>query len=714
LVKHLIRTTFFSLIQLKSYIDDPNDSEINWRKPFCELQYPIEIDWENLNLNSQNPSIKQVFYTFNPNIDSVSSLNTIIGEGFKKSKDIALFRVLTEDIAFIIKDKSAKILLTPELSEWLQKETTKEEYYNTIEELSTKKLYFPLSEIAKSIWDEFKQAGIQKEDIQQHLTEQQYIDKFTSYILNYDTEKERDTPEKPYSESKDYFYFSISRLTINLDEKKAYYPITVGVVLPSFTQHPSFTKKDMDEILDGLTKGLKNFLEDFDKQEKYPERAFTTLKIENDTFAIPSNPLMFTLLAMFAGRPERIPRKLLDKAHKERTPKEKEEADKFINSIFDKQTTASYDSKGNLIEENKIIAVISDSPKVEAKTEIATTLFGDDLNFKEESLAIYIQRTFGAEGLRHLLAILIGLDDAGRTGEFVWSVNEHLDRLGYKKMQNGSYAYELKQTALEIVRIFTSLFITATNKNAKGTGKIAGRRLFHIEGFEKEYKENWVVDEKLTVKASDYWYKNSFESSDSSSQQFTKLLKDITRENHREHALTIYLAPLLAVFWRINSEVRELSIKNLMDWCDIPFNKRYREALRNIETELDYMKQRGYLGNWENKTTNLRPSDCNAPLNCVLSFYPPDWLQEEFKSISFKKEMYLDAKQKKKKEEKTPSLTVEEFKRILQNSKLSNRQFANKIGVSPALITRFLNGERAITQAISLKIKSAFESVDKI
>jgi len=195
-----------------------------------------------------------------------------------------------------------------------------------------------------------------------------------------------------------------------------------------------------------------------------------------------------------------------------------------------------------------IFNIRGNNPKVEANIEIGTTLFGDDPSFTEGSLAIYIKRTFGAEGLRHLLAILIGLDDAGRTGEFVWSVNEHLDRLGYKKMQNGTYAYELKQTALEIIKIFTSLFITATNKDKKGTGKITGRRLFYVEGYEKEYKENWLINEKLTVKASDYWYKNSFESSEGSYQQFTKLLKEIVQENHREHALTIYLAPLLAVF----------------------------------------------------------------------------------------------------------------------------------------------------------------------
>lgn len=706
-VNHLMRTVFLSLIQLKHYIDDPNDSDVSWKTPYCELQYPVEIDWNDTNLASNTPKVSTIYYKSNNALETAQDFAALVEKSFAKSKDITLFRELTEDIVFIVKDKSKniKMLLPRDVLEYIAKAGSMEARNNTIKMLSTKEFQLPLTDITDIIWKELEQSDIIKEDIKQLIRTSR--DKQNSdRINNIDTT----------NVSEDLLIFSFSGLTINLDEKKAYYPISIGLFLPSLKLFPFLTDIDKNIFFKHLLAHIETALSNITEQEKYPERDFTTLRIDNDTFAIPSNPLMFTLLAMFAGRPERIPRKLLDKPHKDRTPEEKAAADKFINSVFDKQTTISYDSKGNPIEDNKIIAVISDNPKVEAKTEIGTTLFGDDLNFKEGSLAIYIKRTFGAEGLRHLLGILIGMDDAGRTGEFVWSVNEHLDRLGYKKMQNGAYAYELKQTALEIVKIFTSLFITASNKNAKGTGKISGRRLFHIEGFEKEYKENWIVDEKLIVKASDYWYKNSFESSDGSSQQFTKLLKEIARENHREHALTIYLAPLLAVFWRINSESRDFTVKNLLEWCDIDLKTdctHKARVLKDVESELEYMRLKGYLGSWENKTSDTLPSQSTSPLTCVLSFYPPDWLREELKPIHTKKEKFLETKQKKQKEEGTPPLNVEEFKSILQNSKLSNRQFANIIGVSPALITRLLNKERAITQSISLKIRSAFESVDK-
>ena len=57
-------------------------------------------------------------------------------------------------------------------------------------------------------------------------------------------------------------------------------------------------------------------------------------------------------------------------------------------------------------------------PEVEASARISRTLFSEGLNFREEALAVYIKRTFEAEGLRHLLGLLIGLEENFRQGQF--------------------------------------------------------------------------------------------------------------------------------------------------------------------------------------------------------------------------------------------------------------------------------------------------------
>lgn len=122
---------------------------------------------------------------------------------------------------------------------------------------------------------------------------------------------------------------------------------------------------------------------------------------------------------------------------------------------------------------------------------------------------------------------------------------------------------------------------------------------------------------------------------------FTKLLKKIAQENHRNHPLTIYLAPLLAIFWRMKPE-QKLSVKSLMDWCNLDIRDHNRiYNLRDLEAELNYMKKAGYLGEWINDGESPLPSDCKDPFKCVLTLIPPDWLKEELKQIEEKKKKFF-------------------------------------------------------------------------
>lgn len=316
---------------------------------------------------------------------------------------------------------------------------------------------------------------------------------------------------------------------------------------------------------------LKNILNDMGPtaQKSLIEEAIQCVidqSSNKDTFALPSHALMFTLLAMFAGKPDMIPRRLLSKPHSEWTAIEQKEAEEFLSTILKVEKNTSYLNGRESVEE-KYIAVVSDNPKVEAEAEIDISLFNADIRFREISLALYIKRTFGAEGLRHLLGLLIGLEENFRKGHFIWSVNEHLERLGHRRKSNGTFDYDLKKTASEIIRVFQSLFITARKKEGKKE-VIQGERLFSIDGFRQEIFDKVVIDEKIKLRATDFWYKNAFEPKDGHTAKYTKLLKKIAQENHRQHPLTIYLTPLLAIFWRMNPQ-QKISIQSLMDWCDL-------------------------------------------------------------------------------------------------------------------------------------------------
>lgn len=418
-----------------------------------------------------------------------------------------------------------------------------------------------------------------------------------------------------------------------------------------------------------------------------------------DTFAIPSHSLMFSLLAMFAGKPESIPRELLEKSDNERTSIEKEQAEKYLNAIFQSEKEYDYsEGKEKVLE--KRIAIICNNQKVEGNAEISMSLFRHDLAFREERLAIYIKRTFGPEGIRHLLGLIIGLEENFRKGNFEWSVNEHLERLGYKRKANGSFAPELRKMASEIIKIFTGLCITSVRKDGK-KDTIMAKYLFMLEGFEIQAFGKDIIDEKITLVATDFWYKNALSSKDGQVPQYTKLLKEIVKENHREHPLTLYLAPLLAIFWRMNPE-KKIKVINLMTWCDLETIGKYTlRNIRDLESSLEYMKIKGYLGNWKHDGTNSNLSENEDPLNVCLILTPPRWLEKELQLIENKKETFAVGNRSN-----ATTVTLDEFIEIFTKSGLTIDQFGEHLGVTGQYISFLKNGKRRISRKISERVRT--------
>jgi len=437
------------------------------------------------------------------------------------------------------------------------------------------------------------------------------------------------------------------------------------------------------------------------------------------TFALPSHDIMLTLLAMFAGKPEHIPRKLLAIPHKDRTPEQKQQAEDFINSYIERKIDTSYSSEGEPQQTESRVAMVSDSPVVEAQADIDTNLFKKDLSFREEALAFHIKKAYGPEGLRHLMGLLIGLEENFRSGTLNWNINEHLGRLGYRKKQGGAYDLSLKETACEIVNIFTSFCITAHRKTGNKT-RIKAEKLFSLDGFEIEAEEltsdtlkEGLLDGKgtLTIRATDFWYRNAFDPPEGGAPQYTKLLKKIAQENHTNHPLTIYLAPLLAVFWRINPKGKQLRIKSLMNWCNLDYRtqrdggsgNRMRD-IKKLEAELNYMKSNGYLGDWVGSGDKPLPSDCKDPLNCVIDMTPPDWLKKEFLAIESKKEEFKQIDQAKD----DGIIALDDFQRLFHNTSMTVKEFGNHLGVSRQMISYILNGKRTISRKLSKKVYEVF------
>ena len=141
-----------------------------------------------------------------------------------------------------------------------------------------------------------------------------------------------------------------------------------------------------------------------------------------------------------------------------------------------------------------------------------------------------------------------------------------------------------------------------------------------------------------------------------------------------------------------------------MDWCHLGSESRYKlRDLRSMESELNYMKENGYLGEWTHTGEKALPSECNDPFNCSLTLTPPDWFGQEMRLIQSNREISAI----EKKEDKL--VDFEEFRVIYKKSKMNVRQFGNHLGITGQMVSYLLNEKRQITKEVSDKVRGFAE-----
>lgn len=415
------------------------------------------------------------------------------------------------------------------------------------------------------------------------------------------------------------------------------------------------------------------------------------------TFAFPSHPLMITLIGLFLGKNIRLPKKMLETPEYLRTPEERKRYEDYVNEFIEQQITG-YDNDGK--EQFRKVFNITDTVKVSVKAIVKDSLFSENDIIIDDQALHNLQSFFSLEGLRHFLGFIVALEERGRTGSFEWNVNEHLERLGYKRKANGAFDHELKKKATGMILLLDQLLIIAERKDG-AKHHIKGEKLFSLVGFDIEKYRGDIINEKLVVRAEDFWYKSAFQVENGRSATYTKLLRQIAHENHWEHPLTIYLAPFLSIFWRMN-RIKKFSVRSLMLWCNLPITGNHRMYnLRKLESELNYMRDSNYLGKWLCDDTEELPSKQGNPFDCVLTLYPPEWLDVELEKIETKRESFSAPKSEPEK------LSAEQFTEIFNKTNLNVSEFCNKIGLSRRMFYYVKNGERELSPEFLIKIKEA-------
>lgn len=420
-----------------------------------------------------------------------------------------------------------------------------------------------------------------------------------------------------------------------------------------------------------------------------------------DSFLLPSNKNIFSIIDLFAGKTNKIPRTILIKPKAERTQEEEEIVQSFIQSII-KEEIVGFNEDGS--QRSTHVAIISDTPKTTIHTAPTLVSNLDDYdNTNYENIATYITQTFGAEGFRHFLAIVAKCSENIHSGTTRWNINEHLQLLGIAKKKNGSYKIEAKEKAIEMLRMFISLHICFLNKD-NNTEVLNVRQLFTIVGFDitTDLKSH-LSKEDIVIRADESWFFFN-KSQKSSKAYYTHVLKNLLKENSQLYPHIFTLSTLLAIFWRIEMDKKVISVRKLLQWCKIDLSDRTaKQAVMQLEKHLEQMVIQGYLGKWINTTSpNIHPSETTAPLDQIIEFHPPLWLQEEFSNLKRKNDTSVALPKVFR------ALTNEEFNEVIRKSGLTIREFAEKLGVSRQTVSYLRSGKKKVSNELTAKIWLTF------
>jgi hypothetical protein len=426
------------------------------------------------------------------------------------------------------------------------------------------------------------------------------------------------------------------------------------------------------------------------------------------TFALPTLPVMFALLPLFSGKPKKIPKglkQILEKPEAERTEEEQELVRENIENKLISSEHEEVTSRGTLKSKSYTV-FICDSPVVQATAKLA-----GNMNVEEETLAAYVNRVFGAEGMRHLMALLVGLEENGRKGKFTLTINSHLERMGYKREKSGSFNSRVKLIASDIIRILGGLSLNSvrpTNKNVR----ITSQRLFTLVKSDVKFDLNKeIIEGFFEIRAEDWWYNDAFSPIAGEPPKYCKLLSEIIQEDHSRHPIAISLLPIFGTFWS-SSPVAEFIVTRLMDWCNLDYStpkfggdKHRLERLRELEDELDYMKTRGYIGDWKSNSEK-RPSETEEPFECLVKIVAPHWFEEKLIEIDEKREpLPLSLADQ--------PFSSDELSLLIDKTGLKVDEFAEKIGVSKRTVQYLRSGEKPVSKKLAIKIRECFGDIMK-
>jgi hypothetical protein len=239
-----------------------------------------------------------------------------------------------------------------------------------------------------------------------------------------------------------------------------------------------------------------------------------------------------------------------------------------------------------------------------------------------EAVTATIRRWKGAEGLRHWAALLRLLAvQGGRTGRVRWSLDTHLDALGYAAMTRRDPA--LRKRVAALVELFTQLELAVYA--ADGTLRSRLPILVVTAKHDRLRGTDWAL-EGMELDINPWLYRGVRTADGQLGEDWYPAPVELARVDHARFPYALGLGLILAIRWRWDwRDGRDhcaLKGRTLLETAGIPYRRHEaRETWTTLQSTLEALIRCGALGHytWEGTAWTLDGT-------CKL--YPAQWARE--------------------------------------------------------------------------------------
>ena len=297
-----------------------------------------------------------------------------------------------------------------------------------------------------------------------------------------------------------------------------------------------------------------------------------------------------------------------------------------------------------------------------------------------------LRHLFKAEGLRHWTALLrLWSVEGGRTGRVTWTLDEHLDALGYSKKvkRNPKRRDEIAQLIESIARMELVLFGPDGKERMR-----APLILVHAARDIKTEEGEWRL-EGLVLQTNETLYSGIRDlKTGKLGNNYWPVPPALAQINHVRYPYAIPMGLLLAIRWRwaMNKGQNYIALKgeNLIRLAGASINPRNAtRTLHTLEHNLEELQNKNIVGAWE--------WDGEIGLNTIVKIWPSDWSTSLVNGERRLEEAYS--------EPDVPT-TGEKLKEWRKNRGWTQPQLAKRLNVSERTIRRVESQDKKLSKRI--------------